>query len=115
MPISDASYMLATTIADGDGTGVHTGPGPHEGMLLRTYFPAALTSATLTLQHSDDDGDADAYAAIEDQQATDFVAGATELTRCFWTKAWLRVVMSSTVGTGTGATVGIVQGTIPTV
>ncbi len=95
MPVMDWEYMLrdgTTTLnATETGDGVKLGPCPLGGMLLEIYRPTAGTTFSWKLQESDDDS---SYSDVSGVSGTITTSGTSGV-RAFWTKDYVRWVVTA--------------------
>lgn len=110
MPISDASYMLVvgteTATDNFIGAAVHAGPGPLDGMLLRTYIPAGGTYTAMIATIEESPNGVDTWTTVK-VLGTKTAAG-TDSDRIFWEQRYLRANVALT-GVYTGMTMGLMQ------
>lgn len=122
MPISDADYMLRDgssdlTSSELTPTGVHTGPGPIQGMKLRIYVPeAGGTSPTADIVLAECDTLGGTYTDVPGGTVPQITAAGLYEHHVHWTKRYLR--HETTVG-GTSpdfgaVTIGLTAGEIAT-
>jgi hypothetical protein len=108
---------MLRTASDGllDGTealtGVHVGPCPLAGMLLRIYLPLDATTFTANVAECDTSGGS--YTDIEEGPWTITVGVKTYIKRIFWTKKYIRWEVTAATGSFGNATVGLVHGGEP--
>ena len=112
MAITDSGYMMrdgSTSLSSTEtGTGQKYGPCPLRGMLFSVLRPADGTSFTVKWQESDALGSG--YTDMATPASVTYTDDGYAELRAFWTKQYVRHVVTACTGNFGAVEIGLVQG-----